>query len=141
MAKGKCIICGKETDNTFKFKYGTISCCPNTCQKMLNYKMNDAHPILWLSKSDLSDREHYTVEELAKVKPEAIIDAAEDAIDSEWNNDYFGESFSSIVENAAKALERNKIQNTKPKELPLLLGQLKFPEENDEYLLERLKSS
>lgn len=138
MPKNSCIICGKSDKNLQEniLPHGTIY-CHFGCKNLLNYLLNDAIPLVWLGKADLEDREYYTSEELETITPEALILASEEAADSLWDGN-FGETFGDTLRQTAVAIETDKVYNTPKKELPLLMGKLKF-RESEKLLTQRMK--
>jgi len=138
MTKIPCIICGTQCKTVHKLPFGTIRCHADLCFKSLIYSVEKSYPILWMGTCDLEDLGEYTKEELDKTSPENMRIAADAATDALWNNQYFGDTFGDLITLAATSLERSKIYDTPLEELPLLMGQLKF-EENETFLIKRIK--
>lgn len=131
-----CIICG-EPAPLQEFPHGTIRLCPNKCFKMFCAISQQSVPIVWAGHDDFVEREIFSSEELEGQK-EALVDAAECASDYLWDNG-FGNTFDDAIRAGAIELERALIRNAPREKLPLFMGHLKFPRENESYLAEAIK--
>ena len=136
-----CIVCGKKVQlREVKMEHGSFHVCNGSeCFKLVVFKAEgEALPILWASLDDMGEREVMTEKELEGVTAEDWRQATMDMADVLWRDDYFSETFRSCLETGAVTLERLKIKKADPKDLPLLLGQIK-DEDNKSYLDKRLK--
>jgi hypothetical protein len=158
----KCIICGvKEGEiknghviyiQNHKLPHGKIYLCHyDSCQKMLTCLINnEASPMVWVSKDDLSDdyancyANCLTEEEMEKLTPEDIIEIADNATDlmydgnSLWYLETYRENLSCAVDEWRVQKELEVVENLPAKELPLLIGNLKYQSSID-VLEKRLK--
>ena len=135
--KAVCIICGGKDAPEHKLPHGTIHIHGNKCFKILCAKTQDSIPMVWAGIGDYTDHELYTDEEL-RGHDEALIDGADAATDYLWNGN-FGDEFEEALKAGAVEVERALIREANPKELPLLIGNLKFPKENEGYLSRNIK--
>lgn len=143
--KNKCIICGKSTFDKINLSNGIIYAC-YSCRDILTLKINDTFPILWLDSDYLYDLSYQdgvmTKEEAAQLKPEEIITLAKDTADILCNDDYFHiqlqEYIKQAVEHWRERKEEKFIINTPIKNLPLLIGSIKY-KDNQKLFEKRLK--
>jgi predicted nucleic acid-binding Zn ribbon protein len=136
MTKNTCIICGKPCKVENILPHGKVF-CHNGCKELLNFHLNKAVPIVWMGLDDLIEREHLTEEEAKAVTPVDLIDATRAAADDMWVGT-FGETFDDMVRGSAVWLEEIKVEQTPLKELPLLMGKLKY-RESEKILTQRMK--
>lgn len=163
----KCIICGKKEGEPSNIKYiftnkdvippviiirhklphGTIyTCQSDTCMRHLTLQLNDrATPVVWLSGDDLYNEDlgakHMTEEEFDVLTADELLQLSNDTADSLWNCNFHDEFQSHIgmaVDGWREEKEKEIVKNTPKKELPLLIGALKY-KRNIDFLEKRLK--
>ena len=143
----KCIVCGKENEPKesaeYKFLHGSISVC-YSCRPILMYKIEGGNvPIGWVHPEDLyieGVREIIPKKEAEELTMKDMFSIAKHM------EEQFQESYESLYEHLMKhsipywkqEKEEELVRNTPPKELPILIGSLKF-EKNKQLLEQRLK--
>ena len=148
----KCFVCGnKKTHDknkfpllaTYELPHGTISVCYK-CRPALMFNINAGNiPIWWIAKEDLycpdlheriskEEADQLTVKDL-----ECIAQHIEELLNEQYESTY-----SQVIHDALPYWKRDKeeelVRNTPKKELPLLIGKLKY-KESKALLEERLK--
>jgi len=158
--KMKCMICGKiegQKDehgqtiylNKTKLPHGHISICQHSrCTSLFSIMLHDAIPIVWVSDSDLwedNDNDNYnkiTDEEHDNLTAEDLIEIANNTQEI-FCDDSYNEAYNQAIEGAVnlwrEGNERKLVEDSPIKELPLLIGALKF-QRNTEILERRLKN-
>jgi len=138
----KCVICGKRT-KAQKFPFGTLSLCHSRdCRDTFLLKIEQGLALVWVSPQDFVDHEVYPenqenpIEKMSPKEFSLLTDRMRDAL---WDDGLFGSSFHDVLKCGAVDMERSKIREAEKKNLPLLLGQIVFPE-NQKYLEERIKN-
>lgn len=135
--KHKCVMCGKAV-----VKRDLIRGIPvhrSKCSDMLVAEIQGYFTIAGFSKGELTDNELITQEESDAITPEQELHLAKDFGENFWNDDTAGDIYQDTLPMAVIELERMKIMNTAPKDLPKLLGTIKDPE-NVRVLSERIKN-
>lgn len=146
--RNQCIICGRKFHlSKVEFPHGTVYVCyDRKCKEMIALKVNDDDyaPIIWVGRGDLyedDDNHVLTEEELKTVTDEELIHMASDLQDWIWN-DSFGQDYHEGLKQVCDFWKENKemkhIRECPKKDLPLLIGNLKF-DSNQKVLEERLR--
>jgi hypothetical protein len=135
-----CIVCGKKRKlKTVKMPKGTFDVCSfGKCHKKLVLNLLGYFPIAGFSLGELTDSEIFTEEEMAAMPltDEDEIDLAEYQADAVWNDDSTGNIFREALNGTAQEAERLSLSRIPRKDLPLKIGNLKYPENASE--LERV---
>jgi hypothetical protein len=143
----KCIVCGKRAKKT-RLLFGSVALCYNhQCRSQLIWKLEHSLPLVWVGPQDFIEHNVYpetsegnaAVEELKNIKAGEFDTLTSIMQDCLWNGDMFNQDYDTVLRYGAEALENKKIKCTEAKNLPLLLGQILFPE-NQKYLEERIKN-
>jgi len=158
----KCIICGKKEGDKgklhgggeytvhiykYKFPYGTIYICGHGCTRHLTLQVNGfASPLVWISLDDLYEegwKDTLSKEEADNLTAEDFLDiagTASDILHSDdiWDGDAHRDACDDAVDQWREQKEKEKIEDTPEKELPLLIEDLKY-KRNKELLEKRLK--
>lgn len=140
--KLKCMVCGKVQDKTqtvreHKFPHGSMNLCfSRRCFETVCLETQNSIPVVWVGPDDFlnSDLSNTEVRELDI----DVYSAADDVSEFLWEGANLGESFSEAIRSALEQAERDKINKAIPEDLPLMIGHLKFPEENDKLLAKKL---
>lgn len=150
----KCIICGRkegdiytwhENEFTISLKeyqlpHGSIPVCKSIgygdeCMKHLTLQLNDfASPLIWMSLSDLYEEDNIETlskEEADNITAEEFLGIAETASDIIWVGDAHRDACDDAVEVWREQKEKEMIENMPRKELPLLIGALKYKKNKD----------
>lgn len=145
----KCIVCGKENklkeSAVYKFSHGSICVC-YSCRPTLMYKIEGGNvPIGWVHKEDLyieGVREVIPKEEAEDLTMKDMFSIAkhmEELLQEQHESLYRHETLMrESIPYWKQDKEEELVRNTPPKELPTLIGSLKF-EENMQFLEQRLK--
>ena len=128
----------------YDFPHGKVQICEN-CKRHFTLQIWDfATPVVWLSGDDLWNEdlgaEHLTEKELSNLTGEELIELAQDTADAlgDTFHETFHEAVGLAVNGWKEQKEKKKIEETPLKELPLLIGTLKY-KRNIEILEKRLK--
>ena len=138
----KCLMCGTTKDvRTIKLPHGNVHVCHrNICLQKLTVTINEGNaPVVWVGTEDLTLRDdlNITEAELDTMAAEDMIEIADTMADSLWNG-YFGDDFSSLIEEAVKHWrvwkEAETIRRAPDKDLLLYINP-KYPQ--NKYILEK----
>ena len=129
--KHKCLVCGEPTHLQYKFKHGTVWLCYRTsCHSVFSLKVDRAVPVVWVGDEDILSHELLPKSLLDKI-PDSIKAAVYAEGDCLWDDDTMGELFGEALRVVAEHLEREYIYNVPRQQLPLMIGNLHFENNNE----------
>lgn len=150
-----CIVCGgKENVRKHKLPHGTVSLCTRlSCSRKLSLELEHAVPIIWFGMDDVyshfvevddcvanGQASKFTREEAKSLEP-FLCDGADEMTNFLWDTcaEAMGDLFHNGIVGAVIEMERQKILKATSDQLLLMIGRLKFPNENNKFLEQRLK--
>jgi hypothetical protein len=106
-------------------------------QTGLIFKIAHALPLVWIDEDEIKNDANLTDDEFASLE-KYLPDGADEASRYIWDACSFDDMFHEVVFEAGKQMEVRKIEDSKPADLLLMIGKLKF-KENEKVLEEKLK--
>lgn len=137
----KCGLCGekKPVYREINLPHSpTIYLCWD-CRDLAMFKIHNGFPIAWLSPEDLYEEgltDHITKEELEGMSDDEFLKIARGISDYLWDGgfgDQFHELIKLMVNDWRKSKEEELIKNTPKEDLPLLIDNIKYPENKTLY--------